>query len=108
LSLPEVMPLFQHDDETEAVVMFGEIGTTQEERVAELVSLGDLTKPVVAYIGGKAAKSGTRFSHAGAIVEGSRGSHESKVHCLKEAGVQVVEAVSDIPEKVKEILSKER
>jgi succinyl-CoA synthetase alpha subunit len=108
LSLPEVMPLFQQDDETEAVVMFGEIGTTQEERVAELVSQGDLTKPVVAYIGGKAAKSGTRFSHAGAIVEGSRGSHESKVHCLKEAGVQVVDAVSDIPEKVKEILSKER
>ena len=53
--------------------MFGEIGTTQEERVADLIERGRFTKPLIAYIGGKAAKSGTRFSHAGAIVEGTRG-----------------------------------
>ena len=53
--------------------MFGEIGTTQEERVADLIEPGSFTKPLIAYIGGKAAKSGTRFSHAGAIVEGRRG-----------------------------------
>ena len=87
--------------------MFGEIGTTQEERVADLIKTGQLTKPVVAYIGGKAAKSGTRFSHAGAIVEGTRGSHESKVACLREAGAEVVEAIADIPHKVKDILSVE-
>jgi succinyl-CoA synthetase alpha subunit len=105
LSIPEIMPLFEQDDETDAVVMFGEIGTTQEERVADLIRGGELTKPVVAYIGGKAAKTGTRFSHAGAIVEGTRGSHESKVACLRDAGVQVVDAVADIPQKVKDILS---
>ncbi len=107
LSHPEVMVLFEEDDQTELMVMFGEIGTTQEERVADLVSSGRVKKPVVAYIGGKAAKSGTRFSHAGAIVEGSRGSHESKVTMLKQAGVFVVDAISDIPKKAGQLL-KER
>ncbi|HZX10235.1 MAG TPA: CoA-binding protein [Acidobacteriota bacterium] len=106
LSHPEVMLLLEEDNETELMVMFGEIGTTQEERVADLVSSGRIQKPVVAYIGGKAAKSGTRFSHAGAIVEGSRGSHESKVNLLKKAGVHVVEAVADIPKKAGQLLKK--
>jgi succinyl-CoA synthetase alpha subunit len=84
-------------------VMFGEIGTSQEERVADLIESGEFTKPLIAYIGGKAAKSGTRFSHAGAIVEGSRGSHETKVKRLREVGAHVVEAISDIPLKAKEL-----
>ena len=104
LSHPEVMELFEEDPETRMAVMFGEIGTTQEERVADLVESGRFTKPLVAYIGGKAAKSGTRFSHAGAIVEGLRGSYETKVKRLREAGVHVVEAISDIPIKAKEVL----
>lgn len=104
LSHPEVMALFEEDPETRMAVMFGEIGTTQEERVADLVESGRFTKPLIAYIGGKAAKSGTRFSHAGAIVEGSRGSYETKVKRLREVGVHVVEAISDIPIKAKEIL----
>jgi len=104
LSHPEVMELFEEDPETRMAVMFGEIGTTQEERVADLVESGRFTKPLVAYIGGKAAKSGTRFSHAGANVEGSRGSYETKVKRLREAGVHVVEAISDIPIKAKEVL----
>jgi succinyl-CoA synthetase alpha subunit len=104
LSHPEVMALFEADPETRMAVMFGEIGTTQEERVADLVESGRFTKPLVAYVGGKAAKSGTRFSHAGAIVEGSRGSYETKVKRLREVGVHVVEAISDIPLKAKEIL----
>jgi succinyl-CoA synthetase alpha subunit len=97
LSHPEVVERFEEDDQTEMVVLFGEIGTTQEERVADLIESGKFTKPVIAYIGGKAAKSGTRFSHAGAIVEGTRGSYDSKVKRLKEVGVHVVESVSDIP-----------
>ena len=64
LSHPEVMELFERDEQTRAVVLFGEIGTTQEERVADLMVEGKFTKPLIAYIGGKAAKSGTRFSHA--------------------------------------------
>lgn len=103
LSHPEVMALFEEDPETKMAVMFGEIGTSQEERVADLIESGRFTKPLIAYIGGKAAKSGTRFSHAGAIVEGSRGSHETKVKRLREAGAHVVEAISDIPVRAREI-----
>lgn len=104
LSHPEVMELFERDEQTRAVAMFGEIGTTQEERVADLIVQGKFTKPLIAYIGGKAAKSGTRFSHAGAIVEGGRGTHEAKVKRLREAGVHVVDAIADIPRKAAEIL----
>jgi len=104
LSHPEVMELFEQDEQTKLIVMFGEIGTTQEERVAGLIEDGKLTKPVIAYIGGKAAKSGTRFSHAGAIVEGTRGSHASKVERLTGAGVYVVDAISDIPLKAAELI----
>jgi succinyl-CoA synthetase alpha subunit len=103
---PDVIQLFQDDPETEAIVMFGEIGGTQEERVADLVDQGEVTKPIVAFIGGKAAKSGTRFSHAGAIVEGDRGSYEGKVKRLQEVGVTVVEAFGDLPFKTKEVLQK--
>jgi succinyl-CoA synthetase alpha subunit len=97
LSHPEVMELFEQDSQTEMAAMFGEIGTTQEERVADLIENGKFTKPLIAFIGGKAAKSGTRFSHAGAIVEGTRGSYDSKVKRLKEVGVHVVDSVSDMP-----------
>ncbi len=104
LSHPEIMELFERDDQTRAAVMFGEIGTTQEERVADLIAAGKFTKPLIAYIGGKAAKSGTRFSHAGAIVEGGRGSYAGKVARLRDVGVHVVEAIADIPAKAAEIL----
>ena len=96
LSHPEVVERFEQDDETEMVAIFGEIGTTQEERVADLIEQGKFTKPLIAYIGGKAAKSGTRFSHAGAIVEGTRGSYDSKVKRLKDVGAHVVDSVSAI------------
>ena len=103
LSHPEVVERFEQDEETEMVVLFGEIGTTQEERVADLVEQGKFTKPLIAYIGGKAAKSGTRFSHAGAIVEGTRGSFDSKVKRLKDVGVRVVDSVSAIPQMALEL-----
>ena len=104
LSHPEVMELFEKDEQTKAVAMFGEIGTTQEERVADLIAARKFSKPLIAFIGGKAAKSGTRFSHAGAIVEGSRGSYETKAQRLRQAGAYVVDTIFDIPKKAKEIL----
>jgi succinyl-CoA synthetase alpha subunit len=103
---PEVMKLFEQDPDTKAVVMFGEIGTSQEERVADLIEAGKFTKPLIAYIGGKAAKSGTRFSHAGAIVEGGRGTYEGKVNRLREVGATVVESFMDLPKATKEVLTK--
>lgn len=99
-SHPEVVELFERDPATRVVAMFGEIGSTQEERVADLIESGRFTKPLVAYIGGKAAKAGTRFSHAGAIIEGTRGSYANKVERLRAAGADVVEAIADIPARV--------
>lgn len=96
--LPDVIEMFQDDPDTDGVVMFGEIGGTQEERVADLIESGRFTKPLVAYIGGKAAKEGTRFSHAGAIIEGNRGTHEQKVRRLRDAGAVVVDSFGDLPE----------
>jgi succinyl-CoA synthetase alpha subunit len=103
---PDVMQLFEKDPDTQAVVMFGEIGTSQEERVADLIEAGAFTKPLVAFIGGKAAKSGTRFSHAGAIVEGGRGTYEGKVERLREVGATVVESFMELPTATKEVLAK--
>jgi succinyl-CoA synthetase alpha subunit len=107
LPLPEVVLLFQEDPETRAVVLFGEIGGSQEERVADLVESGKVTKPIVAYIGGKAAKSGTRFSHAGAIIEGGRGTYAGKVKRMREVGVTVVDAFGELPKVTRSVL-KER
>jgi succinyl-CoA synthetase alpha subunit len=103
---PAVMRLFEQDPATKAIVMFGEIGTSQEEQVADLIEAGALTKPVIAYIGGKSARSGTRFSHAGAIIEGGRGTHEGKVARLRDAGATVVDAFNDIPAATRDILAR--
>ena len=101
---PDAVKMFEKDPETKAVVMFGEIGTSQEERVADLMKNGEFTKPLVAFIGGAAAKEGTRFSHAGAIIEGGRGTHQGKVKALREAGAHVVDHFDDIPKVMKKVL----
>jgi succinyl-CoA synthetase alpha subunit len=103
---PDVLKLFEKDPETRAIVMFGEIGGSQEEQVADLIENGEVTKPVIAFIGGKAAKSGTRFSHAGAIIEGSRGTYDGKVKRLKEVDAVVVDAFGDLPRMTKLTLEK--
>lgn len=104
LPLPEAVRLFQGDSETSCIAMFGEIGGSQEERVAEMIARGEVTKPVVAFIGGRAATSGVRFSHAGAIVEGGRGTHEGKVAALRGVGATVVDAFDELPAAVARIL----
>jgi succinyl-CoA synthetase alpha subunit len=102
---PEIIKKYEADPETKAVVMFGEIGGSQEETVADLIESGAVTKPIIAYIGGRGAKSGTRFSHAGAIIEGGRGTYEGKVERLKTAGAHVVENFGDIPAVTKKVLA---
>ena len=100
----EILKRFEADPQTEAVVLFGEIGTSQEDAAAALIEAGGFTKPLIAYIGGKAAKSGTRFSHAGAIIEGGRGTYASKVARLREVGATIVESFGDIPRVTAEVL----
>lgn len=106
LRIPDVALLFEEDEQTEAIVLFGEIGGTQEEDLAELMRAGRVTKPVVAYIGGKAAREGTRFSHAGAIIEGNTGTHAGKVSALRDAGATVVESFGDLPDATASVLGK--
>jgi succinyl-CoA synthetase alpha subunit len=104
LTFPDISEKFEADDDTELIVMIGEIGGSQEERVADLIESGKLSKPVVAYIGGKAAQTGTRYSHAGAIVEGGRGTWQGKVDRLREVGATVIEQFGDIPSAVRKII----
>ena len=104
LPIPQVALLFEDDPETKAIVLFGEIGGGQEEKLSDLVVAGKVTKPIVAYIGGKAAKSGTRFSHAGAIVEGNRGTHAGKVQKLHAVGATVVDHFGQLPQITKRVL----
>lgn len=104
MRIPDVALLFEEDNETEAIVIFGEIGGSQEEDLAGLIRDGRVTKPVVAYIGGRAAREGTRFSHAGAIIEGNRGTHAGKTEALRSAGVTVVESFGDLPDATVHVL----
>ncbi len=104
LPLPAVVRLFEADPDTRCIAIFGEIGGSQEERIAEMMASGEVTKPVVAFIGGRAATQGVRFSHAGAIVEGGRGTHAGKVAALREAGATVVDAFDDLPGAVAKVL----
>jgi succinyl-CoA synthetase alpha subunit len=106
IRIPDAALMFDADPLTEAIVIFGEIGSSQEEELAQLIRDRKVTKPVIAYIGGKAAREGTRFSHAGAIIEGGRGTHAGKVKALREAGATVVDAFGELPGAVVEILSK--
>ena len=108
LAIPDVAEMFQQDQATDAIVVFGEIGGSQEERLAQLVASGGggVTKPIIAYIGGAAAKEGTRFSHAGAIIEHRRGTHAAKVSALREAGATVVDSFGDLPQTTLDVLTK--
>jgi succinyl-CoA synthetase alpha subunit len=103
-AFPELLPLFEADPETRACVLFGEIGTVAEEEAAEVIKEGRFTKPLVAYIAGRALPSGMRFSHASAIIERGRGTAESKVKALREAGATVVDTPQEIPVAVKKLL----
>src|SRR5207248_9954634 len=94
---PDAALMFEADPLTEAIVIFGEIGSSQEEELAQLIAVRKITKPVIAYIGGKAAREGTRFSHAGAIIEGGRGTHAGKARALREAGATVGDGDGELP-----------
>lgn len=103
----ELLPLFEKDDDTHAVALFGEIGTVAEEEAAEVIQDGRFTKPFVAYIAGVGAKSGMRFSHASAIVERGRGTAESKIRALREAGAHVVDRPEELGPTVANLLRRQ-
>ena len=106
IRIPDAALMFEADPLTEAIVIFGEIGSSQEEELAQLILDRKVIKPVIAYVGGKAAREGTRFSHAGAIIEGGRGTHAGKVKALRDAGATVVDSFGELPGAVVEILTR--
>jgi len=100
----DVIDLFQKDPETKVIVLVGEIGGTDEERAAAFISQ-EVTKPVVAFITGRAAPPDKKMGHASAIISGGRGTFESKIKALKDAGVIVANTPSEVPKLVEETLS---
>ncbi len=103
LNFIDALSLFKDDPETEAVVLIGEIGGSAEEQAAEYIKK-EFNKPVVAYIAGRLAPPGKRMGHAGAIISGGSGTAQSKIDALKEAGVTVVENLTQVGSAMKEIL----
>lgn len=99
----DAIGLFEADPETKAIVMIGEIGGVQEEMAAEYIK-AHVRKPVVAFIGGKAAPAGKRMGHAGAIIEGNRGTYQSKVDALTSAGVAIAALPWEVATLIKERL----
>jgi len=98
----EVLHAFEQDPETKACVLVGEIGGSAEEEAAEFIKT--MTKPVVAYLAGRAAPPGKRMGHAGAIIERGRGTLETKRKALEAAGVTVVEMPWEVAPAVKKLL----
>jgi succinyl-CoA synthetase alpha subunit len=97
-----ILQLFDEDPETDIVVMAGEIGGVYEELAAPFIP--KMSKPVIAYIAGKAAPQGKRLGHAGAIIEGSMGTAQSKIESLKDNWAIIAETLNEIPDLVKKAL----
>jgi succinyl-CoA synthetase alpha subunit len=94
-NLPDILKLFEADDETDAVIIVGEVGGMQEEKAAEFIADG-MTKPVAAYIAGRITPPGKRMGHAGAIVRGSAGTVDGKCEALRTAGAEILRSPIDV------------
>jgi succinyl-CoA synthetase alpha subunit len=99
LNFIECLQMFEADDETEAIIMVGEIGGSDEEAAAEYIK-SNVTKPVAAYIAGQTAPAGKRMGHAGAIISGGSGKAADKIRALALAGAVVASSPAGLGEAV--------
>ena len=101
----DLLQMFEQDDETEAVVMIGEIGGDAEEKAAAFIKR-EMNKPVIGFIAGITAPPGRRMGHAGAIITGGKGTAKEKMDALEAAGVKVVKNPAEIGETVQSALGR--
>ena len=104
LSFIEILDMFERDRDTKAVVVIGEIGGMAEEELAIEIEKGRYSKPIIAYIAGRTAPPGKRMGHAGAIIEGYKGTYQSKVDNFRRAGVDVAVKPDEIAILLKKYL----
>lgn len=104
----DALKLFAEDDETEGIILIGEIGGTAEEEAGQWAFESGLTKrkPIVAFIAGQTAPPGRRMGHAGAIISGGKGTAEEKMKSLEASGITVVKSPADIGATMKQVLGK--
>ena len=95
-SFIDCLDLFLNDDQTESILMIGEIGGTAEEEAAEFVKNHKIKKPIVGFIAGVTAPPGRRMGHAGAIISGGKGNAEEKIKKMQDCGITVANSPSDI------------